>query len=416
MSKSATVAMVDAHPKLFVACALTAAGAAISWLIWCTPSTLTVCWLLLAIPILWARTRSRAAATALVLSYVLVGTHDIPSIATAFFPGLAPALGILLWLLAGLAWTAPWALLWRPSMSARAAGWRAAAATLAVTLPPVGFIGWLSPLALAGAAFPGLGFAGIAMTLMLFASVTAAALPGRNRKPAAASAATLLLASLITIYGFSTPSLPSGWHALDTREGRYPNASDLPNRMQRQAALVDLAHQALDKPGTKLVVLPEEIAGVADSLVASSWTPVDARARTVGATILLGLDQPNGEFTYEDTLLAFGADAPLRATARVPMPVGQWHPWASPSAPIELMHYRSFIIDGRRVGFSFCFEDFLLWVQAMTMLQQHPKVLISVANNWFDPGADAQRIQARHIELWARLWGLPLLRATNWGR
>lgn len=407
---------VSFSAKLTIVGALLIAGAGISWLAWCTPFASTGTWLLLVVPVLWVRASSRTAAAALMLGYILAGTHDIPSIAATFFPALSPAVGVMLWLVAGLAWITPWALLWRPVMSSNAAARRATAAVLAVTFAPVGFIGWLTPLALAGAAFPGLGFAGILMTLMLFASVAAAALPSRNRKHAAAIAVALLLASLITICRFNTPPLPRGWYALDTHEGRYPDANDLLDRMQRQASLVDLAQRALDNPGTKLVVLPEEIAGVDDSLVASSWTHVGDRARAIGATILLGLDQPKGESAYLDTLLAFGAGVPLQATARVPMPIGQWHPWQSPSAPIDLMQHRTFIIDGKRVGFSFCYEDFLLWVQILTMLQQRPDVLISIANNWFDPGADAQRIQARHIELWAKLWGLPLLRATNWGR
>ena len=54
--------------------------------------------------------------------------------------------------------------------------WRAAQcalALLALTLPPIGFVAWLNPLAVAGVLFPGAGLAGLAMTLGVLALLAA---------------------------------------------------------------------------------------------------------------------------------------------------------------------------------------------------------------------------------------------------
>lgn len=396
--------------------AFLAAGIAISWLAWCATFTQAGIWLLLLLPVLWARAPSRTAAATLILGYVLTGTHDIPAITASFYPDL-PAVGReLLWVVTSVAWTAPWMLLWRPSMSPIRAGCQLGIATWIISAVPLGFIGWLTPLTLAGVAFPGWGFGGIAATLVLFGIAAAAAVPGRHRGRAALAYAGLLSASAFVNLDYEAPSLPAGWRALDTHEGRYPDPSDLGGRIARQTSLVEQTMRALDVPGTRLVVLPEEIAGVRDPLVAASWAPVDQRAREIGATVLVGLDEPVDGSAYRDSFVALGAAAPLSVSARVPMPIGQWHPWRSPSASIDIQRPNTAMIDGRRVRFSFCYEDYLLWLQPWALRRSPPDVLISVANNWFDPGADAQRIQARHIELWARLAGMPLLRATNWGK
>uniref|UniRef100_UPI003BEF3667 hypothetical protein n=1 Tax=Burkholderia arboris TaxID=488730 RepID=UPI003BEF3667 len=402
--------------RAFDAFCAAAVGAAISWCVWRASSAAPTIWLLLALPVLWVRAPSRLAATAMMLGYVLTGTHDIPTIVAGFFPGHTAAFGALLWIVAGLAWTLPWALLWRPAMLPSRAGCRVGFAIWIVSTVPLGFIGWLTPLTLAGVAYPGWGFGGIATTLALFGAAAAVAIPGRHRMRAAAVFGCLAITSAFVNVTYKAPALPDGWRALDMHEGRYPDPADLAARIARQTSLVEQTMRALDVPGTRLLVLPEEIAGVHDALVDASWAHVDQRAREIGATVFVGLDEPIDESAYRDSLIALGAAAPLRVSARVPMLIGQWHPWRSPFAPIDIQRPNTAVIDGRRMRFSFCYEDYLLWLQPWALRRSPPDVLISVANNWFDPGADAQRIQARHIELWARLAGSPLLRATNWGR
>ncbi|MBU9426465.1 hypothetical protein [Burkholderia gladioli] len=396
---------------------LGAAGVGISLLAWTGRSP----WCLLAIlalPLIWARAVSRCEAALLYAGYVLAGTHDLPSILTTFFPALPRLAALGLWITAGGLLVLPWMTLWTRAMSPWQAAWRCALAIALVSLPPLGVIGWLTPIALAGQLLPGWGFAGAALTWLALASVA-----GVARLPA--SEAGLGLAALLLGLGavttaanatYVTPDTPTGWRSLDTRLGRYPPAADLLGRLAWHQALIDAVDGQLADRTLQVLVLPEEILGPQDPVVAASWSSIGARARARGVTVLAGVDLPRPGGGYLDALWELTAGSRVVAAARVPMPLGQWRPWRVDSSPMNLSLGQPVVVGARHVGVSFCFEDFLFWVQALTMLGQRPEVLISVANNWFDARADAQRIQERHIELWARLWGLPLIRATNWGK
>ncbi|WP_369050142.1 hypothetical protein [Burkholderia gladioli] len=292
-----------------------------------------------------------------------------------------------------------------------------AVAVLLVTFPPLGLVGWLSPITLAGQLFPGLGFAGAALTWMVLAALAGASRLGVER---AAAAVSVLLAgvgmiALLANLMYVQPQAPDGWRSLDTHVGRYPPADDLVGRLTWHQALTDAVNEKLADRTLRVLVLPEEILGQQDPMVAAAWSSIGAQARARGVTVLAGVDLPRPGGGYLDALWELTAGPRVVAAARVPMPLGQWRPWSVVSSPMNLSPGHSEVVGTRPVGVSFCFEDFLFWVQALTMLGQKPEVLLSVANNWFDAAADAQRIQERHIEMWARLWGLPLIRATNWG-
>jgi len=69
---------------------------------------------------------------------------------------VAFALGILFWIAQAVVLAAPWTMLKRLTMaSAIGCAWQATLATLLVSLPSLGIIGWLSPLYLASTLYPG---------------------------------------------------------------------------------------------------------------------------------------------------------------------------------------------------------------------------------------------------------------------
>ncbi|HEU0276624.1 MAG TPA: hypothetical protein VFQ95_02200, partial [Rhodanobacteraceae bacterium] len=59
-----------------------------------------------------------------------------------------------------------------------------------------------------------------------------------------------------------------------------------------------------------------------------------------------------------------------------------------------------------------CYEELLPWPLEEQELAGRPKLLVSAADQWFATGW-LGRAQARSVELQARMWGLPLLRAVN---
>lgn len=392
------------------------AGAGISLFAWTGRSP----WCLLAIlaiPFIWGRAGSRCEAALFYAGYVLAGTHDLPSILTTFFPTLPRPVALVLWIAAGSLLVLPWVALWTRGMSSWQAAWRCALAIALVSLPPLGVIGWLAPIALAGQLLPGWGLAGAALTWLALATTAGVARSSTGRAGLRLPALLVGLGMLTTAVNatYVTPHTPAGWRSLDTQLWRYPPAEDLVGRLAWHQVLTDAVNEELADRTLRVLVLPEEILGQHDPVVAAAWSSIGAQARARGVTVLAGVDLPRPGGGYLDALWELSAGSRVVAAARVPMPLGQWRPWRLDSSPMNLSLGHSEVVGARPVGVSFCFEDFLFWVQALTMLGQRPEVLLSVANNWFDAGADAQRIQERHIEMWARLWGLPLVRATNWG-
>ena len=86
------------------------------------------------------------------LAYFAAGSSCLPGEVRSFF-GSGTFVGIGLWVLSSALLAAPWAWASR--------GWRAVVVALIEALPPLGFIGWLSPLAFAGVVYPGLGVVGL---------------------------------------------------------------------------------------------------------------------------------------------------------------------------------------------------------------------------------------------------------------
>ncbi len=386
-------------------------GACVAWIAWQPEWPLWSTWVLVLLPALWAAAPSRGRAISAIAAYLLVGTRDIPTITHTFFPSLPWIVGDALWFAQALMLIIPWCWLWRPGMAPADAAWRAALAVLLVTIPPFGCVGWLTPIALAGGLFPGWSWVALGLALAILASAAALA---RDRTCRSARMAMLILCTLsaVAVVIDRPASVPKGWVAVSTRLGHYPRPDDLMGRLARQQALLEIVLQRLSAPEVRVVILPEEIAGLWEPAFALAWKSVEAIVRERKVTVLVGADDIVSDKRFDDRLFAIG-EPELELGARVPMPIGLWRPWTTPSASIDLARGHQATLHGARASFVFCFEDFLFWLQALTMLEDRPDVLVSVANNWFARDLAASGIQARHIALQARLWGLPLVRAVN---
>ena len=101
--------------------------------------------------------KSRPARYLAALAYYLTGSAGISAGAANFFGPGHLGLGIVLWLSSAILLALPWML---------ARGVLGTLFALLLTaLPPLGLIGWLSPLNAAGVAFPGLNLTGIGLFL-----------------------------------------------------------------------------------------------------------------------------------------------------------------------------------------------------------------------------------------------------------
>jgi hypothetical protein len=218
---------------------------------------------------------------------------------------------------------------------------------------------------------------------------------------------------------YETPRAPAGWVGVNTILGRYPD--DVMEQHLRQQVIVRAVIPMVTTGRYTLIVLPEEIAGEWRPAMQYEWTVLDETAGRSGVTVLLGADVRLGQQEFENRLIVLGdgkrGDGERQITARIPIPLGSWRWWA------PMMRARPFaggvdVVGGKVAAFSFCYEDFLAWPHVSTLLfsQQRPEVMISVANNWFGGGFYSAKVQEVSVRSWARLYGVPLIRALNSGR
>ena len=364
------------------------------------------------IPIAWARAGNRSAAGLSVFALYLAGAREEAWAVARVLPGWHLRGGLAIWLLHALALTLPWAAGW---VSGDGPCRRRCAALLvilaALALPPLGLWGWLHPFTLGGWLFPGWGPWGLAaMTGALLALVC------HCRTGLLLAALLSLAANLI----YRAPPLPSGWIAVDTALPRMQE--DAANRMARQEQLMALLTPFLSGPSARaarVLVLPEEIAGPWTAAEAWWWQPLLARLRAQGTTLVLGAQRPDpGGLRNGALVIAPTGDS--WQLARQPIPLAEWLPWNGPPfgwrdvRPGTTLNDGQTWLDGQRVLLSFCFEDLLTLPELATMgLAPRPEVLVGLANLWWAGGLDEPAAQRWTVEGWARLWGVPLVRAVN---
>jgi len=370
---------------------------------------------LLALPAAWSRLRGRLAGFTLWTTYYLTGARDIPVVCGRFFAGyhaftppVALTLGIAFWLLQAIVLACPWTILKPlPAASAMSHAWRVALAALTVTVPPIGIIGWLSPLHASSTLYPGWRLAGMVLGL---AALGVAGTPYWTRRVWLAWVVVASL-SFCAHRQWATPCPPLRWTAVNTSLGRFDQSTypSLYTRTLRLQAIVERAFAG----GVRVVILPEEIAGLWRPAMTLWWRPDIERMRAAGQTLVIGMDigVSTTPFRYTDSAVVTGAGRG-RMDSRQPVPVALWRPGSRTSATRGNVGQAFLTIAGRRAAISLCYED-LLWWPHWRMLLDRPDVLISQSNGWFDADLALYRIQQQGIASVARLAGAPLLRATN---
>jgi len=126
--------------------------------------------------IVMCQSTRRAAYASGAVYYAAALWPLIPGARNFFGPDVSALVAIGLWVSASLLLALPWLLVWSPRR--RAAIWRAPAGIILTVCPPLGIIGWASPLTAAGILFPGTGWWGV-----FFCAVSTGALavlPGRG--------------------------------------------------------------------------------------------------------------------------------------------------------------------------------------------------------------------------------------------
>lgn len=385
--------------------ALPAAGGALAFVAWTGPEWAGLATLL---PLLWIASSDRKTAALTVFAYYLVGARSTPDSAWAFFQNEHSfILGIGLWIAAAALQATPWIVAWKASPSPGQLALRLLLVIAALTIPPLGWIGWLNPWLAASSVFPSMGWGAIAAGLLLLLTFPLLWL-GHHR--AIVISAALVLASVQIFLPAPVATAPHAWVGMETHWGGPPKPATL-GELQRWKQIA-LETETQFNAGAAVVVFPEQIAGVsgarAEVFLAAYLKPQLAAGKSLvfGSTVY----EQSRPFNVASIL---SADEKNRYLARQSVPFAMWKPWNAESFDTAWLGRNAFNIGGQKVAFSVCFEDFLFGLGLLSFLHERPDVIVSIANAWWAVGNGEIDVQHLHVKLLARIFDVPLIRAIN---
>ena len=366
------------------------------------------------------------------LSYYVGALWSIIPGARNFFGSSGSFLdAFVLWIVSGILLAIPWALVW--TKERRQVLWRAPVGLILSVVPPLGLIGWASPLTSSGLLFPGsswLGLAGCAFAI--------GALAWRP-KPTIFVAGTVAVGLNLL---FVSPSLNS-WQAVNTNLG---SVSGEQSSALAQFEAAEFVQRRALASNAHVIVFPEA--------VVSSWTPATDsfwegsinKLRSSGKAIIVGAKvidaQPPSAFSADNFALSLATlqsapagphVSPLSRTddvaayrnvlvvrgqestmfdQRIPVPISMWRPFATAGVQLHLTGPSILPLEGQRVAVLICYEQLLTW-PILTSLIGKPTVIVAVANDYWAYGTTIPEFQRSAVRAWARLMSIPYVSATN---
>jgi hypothetical protein len=380
-------------------------------------------------PIMCLMARSRRYAFANALAYYAAGLWPMIPAARHFAP--IPA-AVLMWAVSAVMLSTLWALAWTPERGFHSI-WRLLLAQIAGILPPLGVIGFISPLTGAGYLFPGTGWAGLAATALLPGVVI--------RTPRLALLAVFALGLGSHLLNLADVRPPAGWEAVNTDfrdtsnlyqefvaahsiqqraasssarvlifpESVIPRWSDATGEFLRQTLNVSRAHGQILAIGAGLSrtsAIDAELVKAYDFTSAIQALRSNDRQPLPALTEIEMHTEP-----FENTLLVLGAESST-FYQRVPVPIGMWQPFDKSGVPLHLNAPATVGIDGQRVAVLICYEQILTY-PVLTAMLERPTVLVGISNTYWIAGTPIPRYQRSALRAWARLFRLPYLLAVN---
>jgi apolipoprotein N-acyltransferase len=327
-----------------------------------------------------------------------------------------------LWISSAAVLASPWGLMWSAkSPKKRALG--VVFAVLASIPPPLGLIGWGNPLTAAGLFFPGLGWFGLILTLDLYAEAAQSAklrralialvllavpfltLPAAHEKPERVTVGGVTILGLDTSFGRMASG--SGHENFDIQYERERLVFRYVKEKERRGEL----------EGLDIVILPETIIGRANPTTLKRWKKFFESLAESGTVFVAGGEIPTDRGRkYDNVMISFEGEGDTQiALQRFPVPFSMFRPFSNEGANAYLssLGEHSIIeIQGKKLGFLVCYEQFLTW-PLLTLISQRPDVIAAPSNLWWCWDTSLPGIQAAAVRLWARLFGVPAVRAAN---
>jgi hypothetical protein len=351
-------------------------------------------------PLLWAKSPTRVVAAVVSGGYFLAASRGLPQgVANFYASDLWP--GLLLWIVASLAFVVVHTTLWtdRPGKG-RALRYVAAAVLMAV--PPFGIAGWAHPITAAGVLFPGWGWFGLGATAILLVIMT-----GRRWQIAVAVLGGLYVWSATT---WTPSNVPNAWAGVDLELGKNLGRDA---SLEHHRGLIATVRQVADN-GARVVVLPEGALGFWTPTVERYWQGELADSRVIviaGATVI-------ERAGYDNVLVAISSEgARILYHERMPVPASMWQPWLAWSGRgggARAGFFTNPVVElgGQRIAPLICYEQLIVWPVLQSMLHR-PDMIVAAGNGWWTSGTSIIAIQNASTTAWARLFDLPLVTALN---
>lgn len=361
---------------------------------------------LVFIPFLLTGARRRIDSPLIMLGYFGYNSWELPEILLNFFDGQHVALAYAAPVVLALLLAAPFALI-NPLGTYCQRALQAAAAFALISLPPLGFIGWLNPLFASASLFPGSGAVGLALTLLAFSLIAALRKPATKAQIALVAIAALCCPAAFHVAQGPRLARPAwiGAYAENTHLGRPSEGIEYRRsawqRIQRSVAF----NSGI---GAELLVFPESIIHDFTDLdrvgLAPALTTADRPEVWIGATFR------SKDGRVENAIVRL--DGSMVARNRLPVPIGNWRPFMASGVVAEPFGSDLVEVAGKSVAVSICYEDGVIWPHP-GLLSGRADALVSMSNHWALRGTRTARAQAVAAHALARMADVPLLRSTN---
>lgn len=352
-------------------------------------------------PAFWAYAPTRSIAAIVAAAHFLGASRGLPKGASIFF-GSQLAIGLGPWVAASIIFVAVYSALWtrKPGLQRPV---RYLIATILMSLPPFGIMGWAGPITAAGVLFPGWNWFGLAATAILLLAMTTSL--WRIAVPVVAGCAAWSAAF------WTPPEVVDGWAGINT-DFRYKRAGQYAG-YEQQKKMIALVREAAGQ-GNKVAVLPESALGLWTPTTERLWvhTLSDLQVTVIGGAAVV---RRHGYDTVMVEITAKGAKILYRE--RMPVPVSMWQPWRkffgdAGGANAYFFANPVMHISGYRAAPLICYEQLIIWPVLQSMALGADRI-VAIANGWWTGGGNITAIQRASVEAWAKLFDVPLVIAFN---
>ena len=338
--------------------------------------------------------------------YAAAGWPLIPGARAFFGVRSTPLIGLLLCLAGGALLALPWGLLFARGRERSASSVQLC--ILLTVIPPLGIIGWASPLLSAGVLFPGSKWFGLALiTVFLIAF----------RFRPALSVVSLALCAFVFHFQYTQPQVPAGWEAVNTNYGGAgqgdPDFTTEYNTAQTMQTTILESH-------ANVLLFPEHLLTHWNESTDAFWGDALTALASQHRTVLIGagINPPGSSrnpFTqkrYLNVLLARGEENTALYQERIPVPLAMWRPLSDDGVPLKLFARGTIRVHNQNAAVLICYEQILVWPFLSSALE-HPSVLLTASNDYWAKDTRIPAIQQSSAASWARLFHLPVLSASN---